>query len=188
MAGEGRLTIARRQLHSIVAHSWREWPNEACGLLLGRDGRVLRVVTATNDRPSPTSFEVRPEDVYRAMCAAPGQGEDLVAIYHSHPGGEPVPSREDIGRAAYPGAAYVIVALGESGDRAGGRASARVRARVRAYRIAGGTAEPLVLRVVGQLGPLRPLGGASEMLEWSVAGRQAGPPRRHCPRRGGVLE
>ena len=172
MAGEGCLTITRRQLHSIVAHSRREWPNEACGLLLGQDGRVLRVAPATNDRPSPTSFEVRPEDVYRAICAAPGQGEDLVAIYHSHPGGEPVPSREDIGRAAYPGAAYVIVALDESG----GRVRDRVHARVRAYRIAGGTAEPLVLRVVGQLGPLHPLGGASEMLEWSVTGRPAGPP------------
>jgi len=37
---------------------------------------------------------------------------DLVGFYHSHPAGPPEPSETDAARAAWPGASYVIVALG----------------------------------------------------------------------------
>jgi len=45
---------------------------------------------------------------YRQIEAA---GGELIAIYHSHPQGDPIPSVTDLAEATWPEAAYVIVGL-----------------------------------------------------------------------------
>ena len=40
-----------------------------------------------------------------------GRGEELVAIYHSHPASQPYPSPTDRAEAHYPDAFYVLVSL-----------------------------------------------------------------------------
>lgn len=59
------------------------------------------------------TYEAAPEDLFAAQRAMRERGEQLLAIYHSHPrSAEPTPSATDVRLAYYPAAVYFIVGLG----------------------------------------------------------------------------
>lgn len=121
------------RLAAIGAHAEACWPDECCGLLVGRrDGRggaeVVRV-EATGNRaaggaakgagggaPIGARYRVPPRELWGAIARARREGLDLVGFYHSHPSGRAVPSRLDRVRA-WRGAAYIIIEV--KGGRAG---------------------------------------------------------------------
>lgn len=110
---------------AIVAHARETAPNEACGLLAGRDGRPTRAIPCANTHPTPmTRYLISPREQLRAFREMDDNGEELVAIYHSHPASQPYPSPTDRAEAHYPEAVYVLVSLRTSTP------------EVRAYRIA----------------------------------------------------
>ena len=58
------------------------------------------------------SYEAAPEDLFAAQRQMRERGEELLAIYHSHPrSAEPFPSETDVRLAYYPNAVYLIVGL-----------------------------------------------------------------------------
>jgi proteasome lid subunit RPN8/RPN11 len=96
----------------IVAHAAAEAPKEACGLLAGRDARPTRVIRCANAHPTPvTRYSIDPREQLRAFRDMEAKGEELVAIYHSHPITQPYPSPTDRAEAHYPEAFYVLVSL-----------------------------------------------------------------------------
>jgi [CysO sulfur-carrier protein]-S-L-cysteine hydrolase len=95
----------------IVAHARAGMPNEACGILAGRDGRVERFFAAAPDEPSPFYYRIEARDQIRIMNAIDDAGLDLVGIYHSHTSSPAYPSRTDAEQAFWPDAVYVIVSL-----------------------------------------------------------------------------
>jgi proteasome lid subunit RPN8/RPN11 len=96
----------------IVAHARTEAPKEACGLIAGREGRVTRVIRCVNAHPAPvTRYSIDPREQLRAFREMEASGEELVAIYHSHPVTQPYPSPTDRAEAHYPDAFYVLVSL-----------------------------------------------------------------------------
>ena len=103
----------------LVAWSAAEHPREACGLLIGTrvagEWRVRRVLPAANIAPAPRTrrYEVAPLDLLEADRVARASGQELVGVWHSHPGRSARPSERDR-RGAYPGWAYVI--LGGQGE------------------------------------------------------------------------
>ena len=103
----------------IIAHAQAGLPNEACGILAGRDGRVERFFAALPDEPSPYYYRIAAPDQIRIMNEIDDAGLDLVGIYHSHVSSPAYPSRTDAEQAFWPDAVYVIVSL------AGGRAELR---------------------------------------------------------------
>jgi len=107
-----RLVIGQHLIQRILEHCLEEKPFEACGILTGRGSQVLHAYATDNIRRSPIYYEVDPEQqewVLRTMAEA---GEELVAIYHSHPTAAAVPSANDIRLAVhYPDAIRVIVSL-----------------------------------------------------------------------------
>jgi len=105
------MQIERKHLSEIISHAREEAPREACGILAGRDGRVLRLYRARNTDPSPTSYSLEPEQQYRIFKDIEDRGLELVAIYHSHPSSPPTPSDKDIKQAYYPEASYLVVSL-----------------------------------------------------------------------------
>lgn len=113
------LTLAGADLEAIVGHCRRELPNEACGLLGGRDGRVESLHPVKSAPPSPSRFTMDPGSQYRALEAIGRAGQELIGIYHSHPGGPASPSSVDVDEAFwpatalpnYPGVFQVIVSL-----------------------------------------------------------------------------
>ena len=58
-----------------------------------------------------TRYRIDPREQLRAFRSMDEQGEELVAIYHSHPASQPFPSPTDRDEANYPDAFYVLVSL-----------------------------------------------------------------------------
>ena len=99
----------------IVAHARAGLPNEACGILAGRQGRVERFFPAQPDEPSPYYYRIESRDQIRIMNAIDDAGLDLLGIYHSHTSSPAYPSRTDAEQAFWPDAVYVIVSLAGGG-------------------------------------------------------------------------
>jgi proteasome lid subunit RPN8/RPN11 len=78
----------------LVEHAREEAPNEACGLLLLRDGRAERYERGRNALASPYRFEL---EIDPEIWFAEDEGFEL-AVFHSHPASEPRPSRTDVER------------------------------------------------------------------------------------------
>ncbi len=121
------VVLARDHLAAIVAQAQEEAPLECCGLLLGRGRRVERVFPGTNIDRSPVTYNMDPQELFRAHREMEAQGTDLVAIYHSHPRTRAYPSSTDVGKATYPDAFYMIISLQDAS-----------LPEIRVFRIGGG--------------------------------------------------
>ena len=110
----------------MVGHCIKEKPLEACGLLSGRDGIAARCWRIRNAEQSPIAFTMDGEELTRALCDMENLGEQLLAMYHSHPSGSSYPSPFDVEHAVFP-CSYLIISL------------RRMRPRVRSFRLAEGT-------------------------------------------------
>ena len=97
----------------IIAHAREGLPNEACGILAGREGRVEQFFPAQSDEPSPFYYRIEARDQIRIMNAIDDAGLDLVGIYHSHTRSPAYPSRTDAEQAFWPDAVYVIISLAD---------------------------------------------------------------------------
>jgi proteasome lid subunit RPN8/RPN11 len=78
---------------ALVAHAEREAPNEACGLVLLRDGRAERYEPGRNAASSPYRFELEFDDP--EIWFAEDEGYEL-AVFHSHISSPARPSRTDV--------------------------------------------------------------------------------------------
>lgn len=83
-------------------------PEEACGMLAGKDGHVLKVFPATNVLHSQVRYRIEPKEQLDIFNQIEQRGWDLLAIYHSHPKGPSHPSKTDIQESYYPEAIYII--------------------------------------------------------------------------------
>ena len=103
------------QFDQIIAHAREAAPHECCGLIGGSaGGKAQAIYRARNVAADPlTAYEAAPEDLFAAQRTMRDRGEQLLAIYHSHPRAKnPEPSATDIRLAYYPSAVYLIVGLG----------------------------------------------------------------------------
>ena len=98
----------------MIAHALEEVPNECCGLLLGRDGVVERVVAMKSDPPAPDRYYMDPVRQVEVFEEMQKHGQSLIGIYHSHPRGPAEPSGADVQMAYHRGVAYVIISLADA--------------------------------------------------------------------------
>jgi [CysO sulfur-carrier protein]-S-L-cysteine hydrolase len=112
----------------LAEHARAEAPNEACGLIVLRDGRAKRYVRGRNVLASPYRYQL---DVEPEVWFLEDDGFEL-AVFHSHPETEPRPSRTDVENVGlWAGRPYVIYSL--------------ARDELAAWRIVDGAPEPLDL-------------------------------------------
>jgi len=98
---------------ALVAHSEAEAPNEACGLVLLRDGAAERYEPGRNEAASPYRFELAFDDP--EVWFAEDEGYEL-AVFHSHLSAPARPSRTDVENIGqWEGRPYLILSL-RTGD------------------------------------------------------------------------
>jgi proteasome lid subunit RPN8/RPN11 len=99
----------------IESEARRAFPNECCGLLEGvHEADATRAVALHSGRniaPRPDRFEIAPEDHFAALKIARANGHALIGCYHSHPGGQPVPSATDRAGAGEEGFFWLIASF-----------------------------------------------------------------------------
>lgn len=95
----------------MVAQAREEYPNEACGLIAGKEGRPVRLFQMRNADESPVTFRLDPKEQLRVFNELDDEGLDLYAIYHSHTQSEAYPSPTDRRLAFYSEARYLLVSL-----------------------------------------------------------------------------
>ncbi len=94
---------------ALVAHAEREAPNEACGLVLLREGRAERYEPGRNAAASPYRFELEFDDP--EIWYAEDAGYEL-AVFHSHVSAPARPSRTDVENIGlWAGKPYVVYSL-----------------------------------------------------------------------------
>ncbi len=124
------ILLHREQLQTICDHAARTYPDECCGLLLGRlaaSGKVVEVI-----RPVENSWEegvvdeladaasltktrrywIDPAEMLAAMRDARSRDLDIIGIYHSHPDNPAIPSECDR-RLAWSQYSYIIVSVAQ---------------------------------------------------------------------------
>jgi proteasome lid subunit RPN8/RPN11 len=117
---------------ALEEHAAREAPNEACGLIVLRDGVAERYIPCINTAASPYRFDLRVADPV-VIADAEDDGLEL-AVFHSHPTGSAKPSRTDIANIGlWEGRPYLILS--------------RPTGELLAWTIEKGAATPLPLSV-----------------------------------------
>jgi proteasome lid subunit RPN8/RPN11 len=133
-----RLQLQPEHLYLIEAEAIATYPNECCGLLLGKINRspsqslkqVLQVrpminqwddaaqdwlaeilpPDANHQRTQRDRYWINPKDMLEAQRSARAADQDIVGIYHSHPDHVAMPSECDR-LLAWSGYSYLIVAV-----------------------------------------------------------------------------
>ena len=129
-----RLEFPEALRQELIAHAREGNPDEVCGILAGRDGRVERVFRVSNtadavsadsgvfrDRESgvasagrkPVHYYMDPRDQLRVYNEVDELGLDVIGYYHSHTHSEARPSPTDVRLATDLTPYYVLVSLVE---------------------------------------------------------------------------
>jgi proteasome lid subunit RPN8/RPN11 len=100
----------------MITQAKAELPNECCGLLAGPvdlDGvaRVTHRYPLTNAARSPVEYISDAKEMFEAVRDMRRHGIDVLAVYHSHPTSEAVPSKTDLARNFSPDVVNFIISL-----------------------------------------------------------------------------
>jgi proteasome lid subunit RPN8/RPN11 len=105
------LDIPRDLLDAMVAHCLREAPLECCGILGGIAPRVSSFHPLRNAAASETRYDADPHDLIAVVVALRERQAEILAIYHSHPRWQAVPSQTDLRENHYGPVPRIIVSL-----------------------------------------------------------------------------
>ncbi len=130
------MEIPRELRDAMVSHALEDDPNECCGLLAGKDGKLTGHYRMRNAEASPYRYSMDGKELLSTLREIEDGGAELQVIYHSHTHSPAYPSATDIRLATWPDAYYLLVSLENKDD-----------PDVRAFRIVDGavTEEPVVI-------------------------------------------
>ena len=117
------LRIEYTDYEALRAHGEETYPNECCGVLLGKKiagegsaeatNYVQRIVRADNTRTDSAHnrYNIAPQELVKIQRQARGLGLDIVGFYHSHPDHPAQWSKTDFAEAHWLGCSYIITAV-----------------------------------------------------------------------------
>lgn len=106
-----------RKLTNQLLHFAQLSPDaEICGLISSKNGVPNRCYSIDNVAEHPAQrFLLNASQQIAALADMREHGEELFAIYHSHPTSPAIPSSTDLKLSAYPDALYLIISLNTKG-------------------------------------------------------------------------
>jgi proteasome lid subunit RPN8/RPN11 len=111
------LRVGKNEYAALRQHGEETYPQECCGVLLGRMDGDLRTVTSVarcgNTRTdSPRNrYHIDPRELVRIQRQGRERGEDIIGFYHSHPDHPARWSPTDLQEAHWIGCSYVITSV-----------------------------------------------------------------------------
>ena len=110
------IIIPRPIVNQLLHLAQRSPEEEVCGLI-SRDAQGFKTCypAANVAKDKKRFFELDPKGQIDAMRMMREHGEELAAIYHSHPDAPPLPSLTDVQQHEYPGVLYLIISLNTKG-------------------------------------------------------------------------
>jgi proteasome lid subunit RPN8/RPN11 len=110
------VTLPRPIVNQILHQAQQAGDEEICGLIAGNEKKFTRCYPVANVAGDKQRlFEMDPKGLIDALRAMRDNGEELKAIYHSHPEAPAQPSLADIRQHEYPDVLYLIVSLATKG-------------------------------------------------------------------------
>lgn len=100
--------IGRSLYQTMLEDVIRRAPEEACGIVAGRNMQASHLYVVTNELHSQVAFRMHPQEQISVFLDLERQELEMLAIYHSHPSGPKVPSETDLAEFAYPGVFSLI--------------------------------------------------------------------------------
>ncbi|MFL5704731.1 MAG: Mov34/MPN/PAD-1 family protein [Ktedonobacteraceae bacterium] len=101
--------IPAAMYEEMVAHVVAGYPNETCGMLASKDGRVVKNYPTANAAEHPDDFsEISPEDLLHIANDIDEYDGEMYVYYHSHPQSEAYPSPRDVEWARRNQMIYII--------------------------------------------------------------------------------
>lgn len=113
------LTVTGAVYAEMIAHARADHPIEACGVLIGigaRSDYADRAIAMVNVEQSATCFRFEAAAQLAVWQDAEDQGEQVIAVYHSHTATEAYPSGTDIAYAADPDVRYVVISTADGDE------------------------------------------------------------------------
>ena len=112
------LRIQYSDYEALRTHGQETYPNECCGVLLGKNiagegNHVRQIVRAGNTRTDSAHnrYNIAPQELVRIQRQARGLGLDIVGFYHSHPDHPAQWSKTDFAEAHWLGCSYIITSV-----------------------------------------------------------------------------
>lgn len=111
------IKIEQEAWQVMVAHAESTFPNECCGVMVGRTDeagvkRVTGAVALENvyKGQQEDRYEILPEDLLAADKGARAEGLDLIGIFHSHPDCDAYFSKTDLENSC-PWYSFVVLSI-----------------------------------------------------------------------------
>jgi proteasome lid subunit RPN8/RPN11 len=118
------LRIHYADYEALRTHGEETYPNECCGVLLGKNiagqgnsaaavNHVQQIVRAGNTRTDSAHnrYNIAPQELVKIQRQARGLGLDIVGFYHSHPDHPAQWSKTDFAEAHWLGCSYLITSV-----------------------------------------------------------------------------
>jgi proteasome lid subunit RPN8/RPN11 len=108
---EYKIIIPSQIFNDMLAHCKAGYPNEACGILAGRNSEVSKIYKLANIENSPVTYMIDSKEQFQVMKDMRQNNLSMLAIFHSHISSAAYPSAKDVSLAFYEDAVYIIVSL-----------------------------------------------------------------------------
>ncbi len=110
------IKLPRPLVNELLHQAQRGADCEVCGLISACNGVPAHCYPVPNIAVAPQQrFSMDPKAQIDALRHMRDRGEDLFAIYHSHPTAPAAPSAMDRDEAGYPEVLYLIISLNTRG-------------------------------------------------------------------------
>jgi proteasome lid subunit RPN8/RPN11 len=103
--------LRQEHIDRMVEYAIKCLPEEACGLIFGKNDEVFQIFFIENEYHSPVQFRMNPKQQLEALIWGEENNMDIMGIFHSHPKGPSIPSETDLMQFYYPESVMVILSL-----------------------------------------------------------------------------